>query len=131
MIARVGPAVGPLALGLVLPPLVLLIALFLRVAQPIQYEPAATAHAFVQFFGGLPRWLMFALLIVGPIAALALAGTDQWHRWQHDPAWRSDVTMLAEASHRILRRPRAVMTALALLGSALWLALVVMHAIAG
>ncbi|HEV2357494.1 MAG TPA: hypothetical protein VGZ23_07785, partial [bacterium] len=60
-----------------------------------------------------------------------VAAADQRRRWSDDPAWREDVWALAGACGRVLRWPLAVATVLALLASAGWLALVVMHAITG
>lgn len=128
---RMNLLAGPLALGLTVPPLVFLAALFLRAVQPVQHEPAATAYAVLGVFHGLPRAALVGLLVVAPVAALLLAAGDQWWRWRHDAAWRTDVALLAVACLRLFRSPLAVLSALALLGSALWLVLLVDHLIAG
>lgn len=119
------------ALLLVLPAVVFLLAALLRMLQPVQHQPAATAAAVMAVFAGTPRPVLRVLLLLCPLVALIVAAADQRRRWSDDPAWREDVWALAGACGRVLRRPLAVATVLALLASAGWLALVVMHAITG
>jgi len=128
--ARAGDALAALLpLALVLPAVVFFLAAAFRLMQPVQHQPAATAVVIVSVYAALPRPVLGVLLLVCPLLAFAVAAADQWRRWRHDVSWRSDVQLLAVACGRVLRRPLPVAGALALLASAAWLALVVMHAI--
>lgn len=82
-------------------------------------------------FVALPKPGLFVVLLLGPLCAFGLAAIDQWARWRRDERWRAAVLALVAACARVLARPLGVMSAAAMLGSALWLAFVVMHAIAG
>jgi len=111
---------------------IFLAALFLRALQPIQHEPAATADAIARWFGGFSVPLRVAAFVACPVVAFLLAAADQWRRLAGDPAWRADLGDLAHAAWRTLfRHPLAILSALALLASALILALLVGHAIVG
>ncbi len=127
----VNPAVAPIALVLILPALVFLAAATGRLLQPVQHQPAATAEAIFRGFAALPKPLGFMILLIGPLCAFVLAAVDQWLRWRRDERWRAAVLALAAACGRVAARPLAVMSAAALLGGALWLALVVVHVIIG
>jgi hypothetical protein len=129
--AVVHPAVAPTALVLVLPAAIFFMAAALRQLQPVQHQPAAAADAYFRLFVQMSRSVKLAVLLLGPAAALVLAGIDQYLRWRRDPSWRSAVLGVAAACRPLIVRPLAIMSALALLVAAVWLAFVVVHAIAG
>lgn len=129
--ATVNPIVAPAALLLVLPAAAFFAAAALRQLQPVHHLPAAAAGAYVRLFVHLPRGANVALLVLGPALSLGLAAVDQWHRWRRDPAWRAAVFGLAAACRPVIVRPLAVMSAVALLAAAAWLAFLIVHAIAG
>ncbi len=70
----VNPAVGPIALILVLPALVFLAAATGRLLQPVQHQPAATAEAIFRGFAALPRPLGFMILLIGAALRLCARG---------------------------------------------------------
>jgi hypothetical protein len=129
--AAVHPAVAPTALVLVLPAAIFFAAAALRLLQPVQHQPAATADALFRLFAELPRGVKLTVMLLAPAAGFVLAAMDQYLRWRRDPSWRSAVLGLAAACGPVIVRPLAVMSALALLGAAGWFAFVVVHAIAG
>jgi hypothetical protein len=118
---------------LVLPALVFLAAATLRLLQPVQHQPAATAEAIVRGFAKLfkPVGMRLVVFLMAPLLAFALAAYDQWLRWRRDETWRVAALALAAAFGRVVGGPLAVVGALALLGSALWLTLLVVHGIFG
>ena len=129
--AVVHPAVAPTALALVLPAVIFVAAAMLRLLQPVQHQPAATADALFRLFAGAPRGVKLAVVLLGPAAGFVLAALDQYLRWRRDPSWRSAVLGLAAACRLVIARPLAVLSALALLAAAGWLAFVVVHLILG
>ncbi len=126
------PAIALASFMLVIPMGMFLTALFLRALQPIQHEPAATADAIARWFGGFSAPVRVAAFVACPVVAFVLAAADQWRRLAGDPAWRANLGDLAGAAERtLLRHPLAILSALALLASALILALLIGHAIIG
>ena len=129
--AVVHPAVAPTAMVLVLPAAIFFAAAVLRQLQPVQHLPGAAAGAYLRLFVDMPRSVRLAVLVLGPAAGFVVAGVDQYLRWRRDPAWRSAVLGLAAACRPVITRPLAVISGLALLAAAVWLAFVVVHAIMG
>lgn len=124
-------AAAVLAFVSVAPAVMLFTAAVLRLLQPVQHEPAATANAVVRFFGALSRPSLGAIVVLGPLFAFFVAVMDQRGRWKNDSPWRTDIEALGQACGRVLRRPFAVLSAIALLSSVLILAFIIGHAIAG
>ncbi len=122
---------APLALVLVLPAAALYVTSLLRDAQPIQHQPAAVADVIFTALASLPRPFDIVIYLVCPLLAGILAASDQLEWWARDAAWRSAVTALVGAGKRALGRPLAVLSALALLSSVLWLTFVIVHAFTG
>ncbi len=129
--AVVHPALAPTAFVLVLPAALFFAAAALRQLQPVQHQPAAVADTYLRLFVHMSRGVRLAVLLFGPAAGFVLAGVDQYLRWRRDPSWRSAVLGLAAACRPVITRPLAVISALALLAAAVWLAFVVVHAILG
>jgi hypothetical protein len=126
---RIETAAAFAATLLVLPALVLLASAAVRLMQPVQYEPARTADAIVNWFASVHAGQ--AVLEVGPFLALVIGAAALWRRLAHDSDVRNDVGTFLAVSGRLLRRPTVIAAVFAVLGSLAVLVFVVDHAIAG
>jgi hypothetical protein len=76
---------------LVLPGAIFMTALFVRSAQPRQYEPARTAQRLVDWFSVHPHLALDVFLIVMPLAAFVIGGATLLRSWQSDGTLRQTV----------------------------------------
>jgi hypothetical protein len=127
---RAETAAAFVAALLVLPALFLLLAsAAVRLMQPTQYQPAHTADAIFSWFVALHAG--GAILVAGPIVALALGIAAVWRRLAADADVRADVSLFFQVTGRLMRRPALVAGSFATLGSLAVLVFVLDHAIAG
>lgn len=126
---RTATAAAFAATLLVLPALVLLTSAAVRLVQPVQYEPAHTADAIVNWIATIHAGPV--VLVVGPLLALGLGLIALWRRLAGDGELRNDLDTFFAVSGRLLRRPALVAGIFAVLGSLAVLVFVVDHAIAG
>lgn len=126
---RIQTATAFLAALLVLPSLVFFASALVRGMQPVAYEPARTAAGVVAWFESLQAG--GAILVLGPILALALGLGALWRRLSADAEILADLRLFGEVAVRLLRRPALVAGVFAVGASSAVLAIVIDHAIAG
>ena len=72
---------------LIFPAVLFMTALFLRVLQPQQYEPAHTAQQIVMWYAGR-QWTLWVLLITLPIIVLVIGCAVLLSSWNSDDGLR-------------------------------------------
>jgi hypothetical protein len=105
---------------------VFLAAAALRVAQPVQFEPARTAGIVFEWISGMPGWIVTLLLVAMPAMALTVGSTSVWRSWRRDESLRRDaVTALGVLQWQFT----ACLLAVATLAGAAILAAVAVHVV--
>jgi hypothetical protein len=121
-------ALATLETALIFPAALFMTALFVRNLQPQQFEPAHTAQRIVDWYAARTHVGLWLFLIGFPLAVLAIGCATLVRSWRADPALRQ----AALDSARSIRRHFAVLVvALATTASAVILAIVALHLIAG
>lgn len=118
--------IAALQLVLIFPALLFMAALIVRELQPLQHEPARSAHQLVMWYAGRV-WTLWILLLALPITVLATGGATLLRSWNRDPA-------LPSAARQLLAAIRAqfamLVIAAATLAAGGILAIVVLHMLA-
>jgi hypothetical protein len=120
-------AVAAAELVLILPATLFMTALFLRQAQPEQYQPAHAAAQIVNWYAKGPVWLtLWVALMAMPLTVLVIGASTLWRSWNDDPELR-------EAFRQALTMVRAHLAALLIAAATLTaggiLAVVALHAV--
>jgi hypothetical protein len=127
--SRLQAVASAVALLAILPALAFLAAALVASSQSIEHQPSAAAHTFLDWVAAQPTTFIAAILLAGPILALALGSFVLWRRMRADEALRADVAVLAGVLVRLARRPTVVVAAFAVVAAAGTLVLVVHHMI--
>lgn len=86
--------IASLALALVAPAVLFILALFLRQWPPFDTEPARTAERVVRWYASHPQFALWVLLLLLPLCAFVLGSSALLRTWGDDPqlrdqAWRA------------------------------------------
>jgi hypothetical protein len=84
---------------LIFPAVLFMTALFVRNAQPLQYEPARTAQRIVEWYAARPHVGLWVLLIALPIIVLVTGLATLRRSWNSQPELR-EATQRAVAAIR-------------------------------
>ena len=84
-------AIATTELLLIFPATLFMTALFVRNLQPQQYEPARSAQRIVMWYAAQRHWGLWVLLILLPLAVLAIGGASLLRDWSADASLRNAV----------------------------------------
>jgi hypothetical protein len=129
--SRVQAVASAVALLAILPAVLFLGAALAAATQPVEYQPSAYAHQFVDWVEAQPRAVIAGMLVAGPVVALLVGSGVLWRRLRADEALRRDVSVLAGVLLRLARRPTVVVAFVAVVAAAGVLVFVVDHLIVG
>lgn len=121
-------ALATLEVVLIFPAALFMTALFIRSAQPQQFEPAHTAQRIVGWYAARTHVGLWLFLIGFPMAVFAIGCLSLVRNWRSDPALRQSAL---EFSGAIRQHFAVLIIALATSASAVILGIVVLHLITG
>jgi hypothetical protein len=111
---------------LIFPAALFMTALFVRSAQPQQFEPAHTAQRIVDWYAARTHVGLWLFLMAFPLAVLVIGCVSLLRNWRSDAELRQAAT---ECVGAIRQHFAVLIIALATVTSALILGIVVLHVI--